>query len=423
MSTPARTAIPVYRGQLPDALLGGTAGGVDVSGVPAIIQAVRERGDEAVAGFNQRFDGDSLQPFELAGDELAAHIANVKPEVKAALELAHMRILAFARVQRGTTRDAEWEQDGVRAGVRWVPVERAACYVPGGRFPLPSSALMTVTAAKVAGVKDVIVLAPRMAPETALAAKIAGADRLFRIGGPQAVAAAAFGTASVPRVDMIVGPGNAYVAEAKRLLIGRIGIDMIAGPSEVCVIADATADAARIAADLLAQAEHDPAAVPVLLTPDDSLPARVQAAVDAQVARMNLPSFIGESLGRGALVVLDSLDACIAAANRLAPEHLELHMADADAAASRFHHYGCLFIGDHSAEVFGDYLAGTNHVLPTGGSARHSAGLSPLTFLMPRTWLNMTADAAAALSGPCVTLAEAEGLHGHAEAARLRGGK
>ncbi|MGE0433899.1 MAG: histidinol dehydrogenase [Planctomycetota bacterium] len=419
------TTIPVYHDSLPAGLLGGAAGGVDVSGVPSIIDAVRDRGDEAVSEFNLRFDRDALQPFELEGEALAAHVAGVAPAVKAALELAHERVRTFAQVQRDTARDAEWDDNasGVRAGVRWTPVDRVACYVPGGRFPLPSSALMTVTAARVAGVREVIVLAPRMAPETALAAQIAGADRLFRIGGPQAVAAAAFGTASVPRVDMIVGPGNAYVAEAKRLLIGRIGIDMIAGPSEVCIVADASADPARVAADLLAQAEHDPAAVPVLLTSDAALPAKVQAAIDAQCSRMSLPSFIGESLGRGAMVVLPSLDGCVAAANELAPEHLELHLPDdlARDVATRVRHFGCLFIGEHSAEVFGDYLAGTNHVLPTAGSARHSSGLSPLTFLMPRTWLQMTADAAASLSGPCVTLAEAEGLHGHAEAARLRG--
>ncbi len=414
----------ILDGHLPRSLLERGSAGPDVSGVARMVSEVRVRGDEAVAEYNATFDGDALAPFALSAEEVARLRAQVEPEVLEALRFAHERMASFAASQRGAVRETTWDDGaGVRCGTRFVPVERVACYVPGGRFPLPSSALMTVTAARVAGVREVAVFSPRMAPEVAAAAHMAGADTFYRIGGPQAVAAAAYGTVQVGKVDMIVGPGNAYVTEAKRQVLGSVGIDMLAGPREVLIIADEHAEPTRLAVDLLAQAEHDPHALALLFTPSRELAERVAGEIVRFRRHLALPEFIGESLEHSAIVLFESLERCAAMSEEVAPEHLELHVQNAESWRERFKHYGCLFLGEPAAEVFGDYCAGTNHVLPTGGAARFSAGLSPLAFLMPRTWQTATPEAAANLAPTVERLARIEGLNAHAEAARQRRGE
>ena len=316
--------------------------------------------------------------------------------------------------------DIELEIPGGRTGLRYAPVQRAGCYAPGGRFPLPSSVLMTSITAREAGVAEVWVASPRPAPATLAAAAIAGADFFLAVGGAQAIAALAFGTTENPAVDAIVGPGNRYVVAAKQLVAGRVAIDMLAGPSELLVIADHSADPARVAADLLAQAEHDPDAVPMLIALDPTFPDRVDAAITEQLATLPTAVIARASLRNGWATVATA-DEAVALADQLAPEHLALHLTDASGLAARFQHYGALFIGENAAEVLGDYGAGPNHTLPTGGTARAFGALSVQAFLRPQTWLRIDDPIAAApIAADATTLARVEGLEAHARASALR---
>jgi phosphoribosyl-ATP pyrophosphohydrolase/phosphoribosyl-AMP cyclohydrolase/histidinol dehydrogenase len=335
------------------------------------------------------------------------------------LERTADRIRAFAQSQRSTLGDLDVAVPGGRAGHTVVPVVRAGCYAPGGRFPLPSSVLMTAVTARVAGVPEVIVASPRPAKATLAAAAVAGADILLAAGGAHAIAAMAYGAGPVPPCDAIVGPGNRWVTAAKQLVSGPVVIDMLAGPSELVVLADGTADPDVVAADLIAQAEHDPDALPILVTTAGETFA---CAVDDAIARrlVDLPTAATAipALQNGFTVLAPDLDAAIAVCDRLAPEHLEVKTLDPKAVAARLRHYGALFVGSASAEVFGDYGAGPNHVLPTGGTARSMGGLSVLTFLRVRTWLCL--DDAAPLLDDAARLARMEGLEGHARAAEAR---
>lgn len=310
------------------------------------------------------------------------------------------------------------EIPGGRAGHTVEPVECAGCYAPGGRFPLPSSVLMTVATAKAAGVARVWVASPRPTVVTAAAAAIAGADGLLAVGGAQAVAALAYGV-GVPACDCVVGPGNRWVTAAKRIVSGDVRIDMLAGPSELVVLADGTADAGMVAADLLAQAEHDDDAVPILVTTDAGIVDRVEVELAAQLATLPTAGTARRALENGMAVVVGSAEEGAAVCNRIAPEHLELIGPEAEAMRGNLRHYGALFIGASSAEVFGDYGAGPNHVLPTGGTARFSGGLSVLDFLRVRTWMRID-RAAAALVRDSAALARIEGLEAHARAAERR---
>jgi phosphoribosyl-ATP pyrophosphohydrolase/phosphoribosyl-AMP cyclohydrolase/histidinol dehydrogenase len=340
---------------------------------------------------------------------------------RACLERTVARVRSFAEAQRSALRDLVVGIPGGRAGHTVAPVERAGCYAPGGRFPLPSSVIMTAVTARAAGVETVWVASPRPAPVTLAAAYIAGADGFLAVGGAQAIAALAFGAGPVPACDLVVGPGNRWVTAAKQLVAGHVAIDMLAGPSELVVLADASAEPATVAADLLAQAEHDPDAVPTLVTIDPALADRVEAALALQLATLPTAATARAALANGAIVLVADLDAAIDACERLAPEHLEVHLAEPWLAVPRLHHYGALFIGGLAAEVLGDYGAGPNHVLPTGGTARFSGGLSVLTFLRVRTWLELTDRAAAAeLVQDAVALARMEGLEAHARAAERR---
>lgn len=387
-----------------------------------ILDDVRARGDAALRDFGERFD--ELAPgaaLVLERDALLAALERVDPEVRDLLERTARRIERFARAQRDALVDFEIETDWGRCGQRWTPVDRAGCYAPGGRYPLPSSVLMTAIPARVAGVREVIVASPRPNDVALAAAAVAGADRLLALGGAQAIGALAHGTDSVPRVDAIVGPGNRFVTAAKRLVAGTVAIDMLAGPSELLVVADASADAERIAADLLAQAEHDPLARPLLIAFD----AATLDAVDAQLARQ-LDALPTAEVARAALTngfacLAPSLDAAAELSDALAPEHLEVVLADPSAFAGRVRHFGALFLGEDGAEVLGDYGAGPNHTLPTGGSARSSGPLGTQTFLVARTWMEGRPSAGLdGLAADAMALARLEGLAGHAAAAGLR---
>ena len=408
-----------------DALAARPRGAVDAAtlvAAKAIVDDVQAGGEAALRAHAERL-GDVLPgaPLVLAKSVLEAAWRGLAESERACLERTVARVRSFAEAQRSALRDLVVGIPGGRAGHTVAPIERAGCYAPGGRFPLPSSVIMTVVTARAAGVDTVWVASPRPAAVTLAAAHIAGADGFLAVGGAQAVAALAFGAGPVPACDIVVGPGNRWVTAAKQLVAGQVAIDMLAGPSELVVLADASADPATIAADLLAQAEHDPDAVPTLVTTDLALADAVEAALAEQLATLPTAATARAALANGAIVLTADLDDAIEACQRLAPEHLELHLAEPWLAVPRLHHYGALFIGGLAAEVLGDYGAGPNHVLPTGGTARFSGGLSVLTFLRVRTWLELTDRAAAAeLVHDAADLARMEGLEAHARAAERR---
>jgi phosphoribosyl-ATP pyrophosphohydrolase/phosphoribosyl-AMP cyclohydrolase/histidinol dehydrogenase len=340
------------------------------------------------------------------------------------LERVAGRIRAFAEAQRGALRDVLVPVPGGFAGHRVIPVMRAGCYAPGGRYPLPSTVLMTAITARVAGVAEVIVASPKPPPLVLAAAAVAGADAVLPAGGAQAIAALAYGAGPVPACDVVVGPGNRYVTAAKHLVSNTVGIDTLAGPSELVVFADASADPGLIAADLLAQAEHDTDAVPLLVTMDSTLPRRVNDELRRQMTDLPTSDVAGVALANGGGVIcVNSLEEGVAACEVIAPEHLALHLTDSATAmvTPRLRTYGTLFVGSRTGEVLGDYGAGPNHVLPTGGAVRGTGGLSVLTFLRLRTWLRIDDSAAACeLADDSAWLARAEGLEGHARSAEKR---
>jgi histidinol dehydrogenase len=394
--------------------------------VAAILERVRREGFEAVADLTGRFDrvDISADSVEVRAAERAAAVARVPAAERAALELAATRIRAFHAAQRpadGTHEDAT----GVRAGWRWTPVERAGLYVPGGRAAYPSSVLMNAIPAQVAGVDELVMTVPtpdgRLNPLVMLAAELAGVSRIFRIGGAQAIAALAFGTAPLPRCDMIVGPGNAWVAEAKRQLYGTVGIDMVAGPSEILIIADASARPDWIAADLLSQAEHDPVAQSILITDSVTLADAVEHWVHKLLPTLSTEVAARESWDdHGAIIEVADMDEAVPLADALAAEHLELMLADPAPLFSRIRHAGSIFLGAHTPEPIGDYIGGPNHVLPTGRRARFSGGLGVHNFMKRTTWLDAGPTGFAALADATATLADAEGLAAHALAVRIR---
>jgi histidinol dehydrogenase len=400
---------------------------VEVAGaVTQIIADVARLGDAAVAAFTLRFDRINLEAtgLEIGADAIDRACAEVAPELLAALELAARRIRAFHERQRPTDH-AGTDEVGVRAGYRWTPVDSVGLYVPGGLASYPSSVLMNAIPAKVAGVERLVMVTPtpdgRLNPLVLAAARLAGIDAVYRIGGAQAVAALAYGTATIAPVDKIVGPGNAYVAEAKRQLYGRVGIDMVAGPSEIVVVADGANDPEWLAADLLSQAEHDPNAQAILFTDSAELGDRVAAAVDALIARLPTGATARESWdGQGAIIVVERLEEAVPLVNRLAPEHLELAVEDPQTLFAGVRHAGSVFLGRYTPEAVGDYVGGPNHVLPTGRRARFASGLSVTDFMKRTTWLECSADALAAIGPAARTLAEAEGLIAHAESVRVR---
>jgi len=398
------------------------AGDVDVQ-VAQILADVRARRDAAVADYTRRFD--QREPanggsYELSRERWDALAAEVDPRVREALELAAQRIRAFHALQLDP--DVDVTLDGVRLELRVTPLARVGLYVPGGTARYPSSVLMTAIPAKVAGVPEIVMVTPGASREALLAAKLAGVDRVFELGGAQAVGALAYGTETVPRVDKIVGPGNAWVASAKRQVYGEVDIDSIAGPSEVLILADAAANPAWIAADLIAQAEHDTEARAVLVTTSGVLPAQVDTELVRQLADLPRRAIAEHALRtHGAAVIVTSLAEAIDFANRFAPEHLELQLAGAREVAARCTTSGAIFVGAYSSEAAGDYLAGANHVLPTGGAARYASPLGVHDFRKRTSIVEYDATAAAAHAEAIAALAACEGLDGHGRSALRRG--
>ncbi len=401
------------------------AGAVDaqtLADAALITDDVRARGFDAVRDHALRLgDIDAAAPLVLGPEALRATLDQLPAGQAELLERTAARIRRFASAQREALSPVCVDLPGGRAGHSISPVERAGCYAPGGRFPLPSSVLMTALTARVAGVSTVWVASPRPTPVTLAAAAVAGADAVLCVGGAQAIAAFAYGAGPVPACDVIVGPGNRWVTAAKQIVSGRVAIDMLAGPSELVVLADASADAATVAADLIAQAEHDPDALPILVTAD----AATADAVDAELARqlVTLPTapVARQAIARGFCVLVSDLEEGIHLCNVLGPEHLEVLVGDAEQVAARLTNYGGLFVGAGTAEVLGDYGAGPNHVLPTGGTSRYTGGLSVFDFLRVRTWMRIDDPAAAeALVDDAIALARLEGLEGHARSAQRR---
>jgi phosphoribosyl-ATP pyrophosphohydrolase/phosphoribosyl-AMP cyclohydrolase/histidinol dehydrogenase len=387
-----------------------------------IVEDVRSRGEFALRHHAERLgDIQPGQPLIYRPAELRAALESLPAEHRSLLERTAERIRRFAEAQKGCLVNLRTSVPGGFAGHSVDPVESAGCYAPGGRFPLPSSVLMTAVCARAAGVERVWVASPRPATVTLAAAAVAGADALLACGGAQAIAALAYGAGPVPACDAVVGPGNRWVTAAKQLVAGQVAIDMLAGPSELVVFADGSADAATVASDLLAQAEHDPDALPVLVTTCAKLLDAVNLELERQLDVLPTASTARPAVANGYAVLVDDLEAGIAACDRLAPEHLELMLAEASAVAQRLRHYGGLFIGSATAEVLGDYGAGPNHVLPTAGTARFTGGLSVFTFLRVRTWLELgDGPEAHALARDAVELARLEGLEGHARSAERR---
>ena len=399
----------------------------DVDAVVAgIIADVRERGDAAVIELTERFDRLSLTPQSMAfsAGEIAAECDKVSPEDRAALELAAARIRAYH--ERQMPEDQRWTDGaGASLGWRWTAVSAAGLYVPGGLASYPSSVLMNAIPAKVAGVERLVVACPTpggaVNPLVLLAARLAGVDTVYRIGGAQAIAAMAYGTATIRPVDKITGPGNAYVAAAKRRVFGRVGIDMIAGPSEILVIADRDNDPDWIALDLLSQAEHDESAQAILVTDDAGLAQAVVAAVEARLQTLERRAIAGASWRDfGAVIVTRDLDEAAMLSNRVAPEHLELCVADPETLAEQITHAGAIFLGHWTPEAIGDYVGGPNHVLPTARSARFSSGLSVMDFLKRTTIAHMTPAALAAIGPAAERLANSESLQAHGLSVRAR---
>ena len=395
--------------------------------VAAILADVKARGDAAVVEHTNRFDRlavKSIAELELTRSELQQALDDLPKDQRDALEAAARRVRSYHERQPLQSWQYE-EADGTLLGQKVTPLDRVGLYVPGGKASYPSSVLMNAIPAKVAGVKELIMVVPTPGgernPLVLAAAALAGVDRVFCVGGAQAVGALAYGTQTVPQVDKIVGPGNAYVAAAKRRVFGVVGIDMVAGPSEILVICDGKTDPDWVAMDLFSQAEHDELAQSILLCPDASYIERIVASIEKLLPTMSRQAVIRASLeNRGALIEVRDLDEACAIANRIAPEHLELSLADAEQWVAKIHHAGAIFIGPYTSESLGDYCAGPNHVLPTSGSARFSSPLGVYDFQTRSSLIRVSQAASTVLGGIASTLAKGEGLPAHARSADYR---
>ncbi len=395
------------------------------SRVAAILEQVRRDGDAALLELTERFDGIRPDPLRIPIAQLQQAWEATPLELQEALRLAHERILSFHRAQLPQDLALQGPH-GERLGRRWRPVERAGLYVPGGRASYPSTVLMNAVPAQVAGVQRLVMVTPPGPdglpnPTVLAAAHLAGVEEVYRVGGAQAIAALAFGTESLPRVDVISGPGNLWVTLAKKAVYGRVGIDSLAGPSEVLVIADHTARPEQVAADLMAQAEHDPLAAAILITTSEALAAAMPAAIAEQLHNHPRAEITRAALEDwGLIVVCEDLNEAASLSDRFAPEHLELLVEDPDALAERIQHAGAIFLGPWTPEAVGDYLAGPNHTLPTSGTARFAGALSVETFLRHTSLIGFNRAALEATAPAVLRLAESEGLHSHAESVRRR---
>ncbi|MDR1979482.1 MAG: histidinol dehydrogenase [Synergistaceae bacterium] len=402
------------------------------SAVREILDAVKRSGDEAVLGYTEKFDGYRPSAIRVETKTIKEAYSKVDAETVESLEFAAGRIEGFARRQRESLRELRYEiSPGVVLGHRLIPVASCGCYVPAGRYPLPSSALMSIIPARVAGVGRIAAASPASAgvdggrdgihPAVLVAMDLAGVDEVYRMGGAQAIGAFAYGTRSVAGVDIVVGPGNKYVTEAKRQVSGAVGIDMLAGPSEAVIIADESVEPRWIAADALSRCEHDPNSWSILLLTSMELAKTVAAEIDNELQNLKTVELAGQTWkNNGKILVVDSLEEAADLSDAIAPEHLQVMTADSAGLAARLRNFGSLFVGRYAPVPFGDYVSGPNHILPTSGCARFSNGLNVNTFIKVSTFQEITVEGARFLSPRCARLAEIEGLYGHRRSAELR---
>lgn len=391
-----------------------------VESVSAIIDDVKNNGDEAIRRYSKQFGDGDIHELELTKDEIQQALKQTPEKSKQLINSAISNIKIFAEAQLASIKELEIDVNGVKLGHKIIPLRRTGAYVPGGNYPLPSSAFMSVVPAKIAGVEEVIVCSPKIKPATIAACHLAGADRIFRIGGVQAIAAMAYGTQTIPAVNKITGPGNKYVTQAKKEVYGVCGIDFLAGPSEVMIIADETANVAFIAADMLAQAEHDEDARAYLITNSKIIAEKVVLKIKEFLPKLDTREIIQKAISESFIIIVENLDQAIKISNNKAPEHLEICYRGAESDIDRYKNYGSLFIGNHSAEVYGDYCSGTNHILPTNGVARYSGGLSVFDFIKVLTYQQIQESVAKTLSKTASSLAKIEGLSAHKLSADLR---
>lgn len=393
--------------------------GQDVTdAVKEIIADVRKNGNSAVKKYSAKFDGIETDCRELSEDEIENAVKSLDDEVLEALKFSVRNVEEFAKAQLGSVKNTMVQADGAILGHKIIPLEKVGCYIPGGNYPLPSTAIMTIVPAVVAGVKEIIAVSPKAKPVTVAAAKLAGATKIFNIGGVQAIAALAYGTETIDAVDKIVGPGNKYVATAKKIVYGDCGIDFVAGPSEVMVVADNSANPEFVAADLLAQCEHDKDARAYLLCFDRDFAVKVDECARKFLETLQTADIARVSYEKSTAYVVKDLQEAVEIANKKAPEHLELCLNEVENSVDLFRNYGSLFIGNYSAEVFGDYVSGTNHTLPTGRAARYTGGLSVFDYVKIQTFQKI--ENVEKFAKYASILAEQEGLFAHKLASDVR---
>ena len=391
-----------------------------ISSVNDIINAVRKDGDNAVRKYAKKFGDGDLSAFKLTEDEIKEAIKQVDEKTIETIKFAVKNVKEFAKAQLSSLKELEVEVNGNILGHKIIPIESVGCYIPGGNYPLPSSAIMTVVPAKVAGVKRVVAMSPKIQPVTVAATYYAGADEIYRIGGVQAIAAMAYGTESIQKVNKIVGPGNKFVTSAKKQVYGECGIDFLAGPSEVLIIADETAKPEFVAADILAQCEHDKDARAFLICFSKEFAQKVDEKAKEYLKNLQTREIAEQSYNKSFAVVVRYLDEAVALSNKKAPEHLELCLENAENLINKFNNYGSLFIGNYSAEVFGDYVSGTNHTLPTNQVAKYSGGLSVFDYIKIQTYQIIREKSIKETALNASYLAEKEGLFAHKLAADVR---
>ena len=391
-----------------------------ISSVDEIAREVKKNGDEAVKKYAKQFDGEDLDNFLVTNEEILAAYKKVDKETVVAIKKSIQNVKKFSEKQLKCLKSLKTKIDDNELGHNIIPLDSVGCYIPGGNYPLLSSAIMTIVPAKVAGVKEVIVCSPKIRPEIVVACDLAGADKIYRVGGVQAIAAMAYGTQSIVKVNKIVGPGNKYVTAAKKYVFGEVGIDFLAGPSEVLIIADETAKADFVAADMLAQCEHDIDARAFLVTTSANLAQQVEICAEKQLESLQTKEIALKSFEKSFTIVVDSIDEAIELSNNKAPEHLELCFENAKKFVNKFKNYGSLFIGNYSAEVFGDYCSGTNHVLPTNEVSKYSGGLSVFDYVKVQTYQIISQKGNRNIREFTSQLAEKEGLFAHKFASDLR---
>ena len=391
-----------------------------ISAVEDIVKDVKTNGDNAVKKYIKQFDNEDLESFLVSQDEILDAYKKVDEETIKAIEKSIKNVKKFSEKQLKSIKNLKTKIDGNELGHKIIPIEKIGCYIPGGNYPLLSSAIMTITPARVAGCREIIACSPKIRPETIVACDLAGADKIYKIGGVQAIAAMAYGTETVTKVNKIVGPGNKYVTAAKKYVYGEVGIDFLAGPSEVMIIADETAEPEFVSADMLAQCEHDLDARAFLVCFSENFAKSVEISAQKQLENISTREIASKAFEKSSAIVVKSIDEAIAISNQKAPEHLELCIKNAKNLAEKFTNYGPLFIGNYSAEVYGDYCSGTNHVLPTNEVSKYSGGLSVFDFVKIQTYQTISKRGNKIISSCASKLAEKEGLSAHKLAADIR---